>query len=372
VQDELNRLRPPDADGAEERGWALASAAFEAREPAASTGRRRRWVVVALLAAAGTLTALSPAGAEFGDWVSRTVDPPPPAPKPALTSLPASGSVLALAGQDLWLVHSDGARRRVGTYEDATFSPQARFVAATRGSRLAAIDPRGRLRWSLDRAGAVSDPRWAPSGLRIAYRAGHDLRVVYGDGNLDRRLARWVDPVAPAWQPGTSHVLTWVARDGAILTADTDRGGRLWRTPSAQLPRALSWSPDGRRLLVVRGGAVEELDAAGHRIAVSRVAGATAVAWLRDGRTYVIAAGGRIVRRGAGGATVLFAGPGRIDGIAVSPDGRWVLAGWSGAGQWLFVRTDGRGTPRAAPAIARDFTPDAGALAPFPKPLGWR
>jgi hypothetical protein len=367
---DLTRLRPPDADAAEARAWAVAGAAFDAREPAPAPRRRR--LAVAATAVALVVTALSPAGAAVAEWVSRTVDPPPAAPEPALAGLPARGSVLALAGQDLWIVHADGSRRRLGSYEDAVFSPQARFVATTRGARLAAVDPRGEIRWTLDRPGGVADPRWAPSGLRVAYRAGAGVRVVYGDGNLDRRLARRAADVAPAWKPGGAHVLTWADRAGRVVTADTDRATRLWRTRGGGVPRALEWSPDGKRLLVARAGAVAELDARGRTVARRPQAGVTAAAWLPDGSGYLTAAEGRVALQRGGSRSVLFSGPGAVDGLAVSPDGRWAVVGWAGAGQWLFVRTDGRGKPRAAPAIARDFTPDAGALAPFPRPLGWR
>src|SRR4051794_41299821 len=103
----LERLQAPDADAAEARGWDVARTAFAERVPVRRVRRAPRWAVAAAIAAAAALTALTPAGAQIGDWVRRAVDPPPPATRPALTRLPAAGGVLALAGRDLWLVHPD-------------------------------------------------------------------------------------------------------------------------------------------------------------------------------------------------------------------------------------------------------------------------
>ena len=55
--------------------------------------------------------------------------------------------------------------RRIGAYEDATWSPGGRFAAVTRGRTLYAVEPGGTVRWALARPAGVHDPRWSPSGM---------------------------------------------------------------------------------------------------------------------------------------------------------------------------------------------------------------
>jgi hypothetical protein len=51
----------------------------------------------------------------------------------------------------------------------------------------------------------------------------------------------------------------------------------------------------------------------------------------------------------------LFSGRGEFDGIAWSPDARWLLVGWPIANQWLFLRTGVRPRLLAVSNIARQF-----------------
>ncbi len=46
------------------------------------------------------------------------------------------------------------------------------------------------MRWTIPQRAAVRAPRWAPSGFRIAYLAGPDLRVTVANGTGDSALAR--------------------------------------------------------------------------------------------------------------------------------------------------------------------------------------
>src|SRR5204862_17785 len=126
------------------------------------------------------------------------------APRPARLAPPPR----LLAGRD-------GAKRLLGRYTTASWSPHGLFEVAVHGHELAALDPKGNVRWSLERDGVVRDPRWSPDGYRIAYRAGSSLRVVAGDGTGDHLLARDIAPVAPAWRPGGDHVLAYVTPAGA-------------------------------------------------------------------------------------------------------------------------------------------------------------
>jgi len=61
----------------------------------------------------------------------------------------------------------------------------------------------------------------------------------------------------------------------------------------------------------------------------------------------------------------VFAGAGTLEGLAWSPDGRWLLVTWPAANQWVFVRADGRGI-RAVSNISEQFRSRS-----FPRIEGW-
>src|SRR5205814_5470534 len=105
--------------------------------------------------------------------------------EPALVALPSAGRLLVDSTAGPWIVGADGSKRLLGRYTAASWSPHGLFEVAVRGHELAALDPKGTVRWSLERAGLVHDARWSPDGYRIAYLAGSTLRVVAGDGSGD-------------------------------------------------------------------------------------------------------------------------------------------------------------------------------------------
>jgi hypothetical protein len=69
------------------------------------------------------------------------------------------------------------------------------------------------------------------------------------------------------------------------------------------------------------------------------------------------------------GKRVLFTAPGRLGGLAWSPDGTRLLVPWPEADQWLFLRP-GRGRLVAVANIGRQFAPGA-ALPAFPRSVQW-
>jgi Tol biopolymer transport system component len=72
----------------------------------------------------------------------------------------------------------------------------------------------------------------------------------------------------------------------------------------------------------------------------------------------------------------LLAGRGRFAGLAWSPDGRWLLAGWPDANQWVFIRIRAgrRGEIerlRAVSNITEHFDPGGRTGPAFPAVRGW-
>ena len=160
----------PDAEAAEQRAWTVALDAFAAREQ--TLARRRRSTLRLTLGLAGAalvvgVAAASPARRRSGRFVRDAVAPKAAQVPVAPMRLPGGGSLLvrALLGARaaLWVVHADGTRRLLGSYRDgAGVRPHARFVVATAGRRLVAIDPHtGKLHWSHTAPAVVRGARWS-------------------------------------------------------------------------------------------------------------------------------------------------------------------------------------------------------------------
>jgi WD40 repeat protein len=415
LRDRLRDVPVPGEADARERARAALSTAYSEREPmpARRSATRRALVVALPLLLALTVAALTPPGQAVGDWVKRAIRAEPERPKPAVLDLPARGRLLVSGARGAWIVQGDGARRRLGAYREATWSPTGRFVAATAGHDLVAVDPKGTVRWTITRPKAVADPRWAPSGFRVAYRAGRELRVVAGDGTGDRRLAERVRPVAPAWRPTrVSHVLAWVDRSGAVRVADVDKGktirrfrrgdslggGRTargdisrGRRPAAESGpiagptavdriRSLSWSAGGGRLLAVSRNALRifDLTRSPTRTVRARTGHAfLAAAFSPHGEARIAAIeydrrADRSALRIVGRDGLLLSGRGRFTDLTWSPDGRWLLVARKDADQWLFVRANGAARVQNGPAVRRLFDPGRRArTAAFPRVEGW-
>lgn len=390
----LRAAEPPGPPGARERAWELVAAAYAEREPVGATRRRGHAARFAALAAAACVAvgavALSPPGEAVGQWLRDVVRPAPspvPAARPSVGRLPGGGRLLVVGPTGPWIVQRDGSRRRLGAYDDATFSPRGLYVAVTRGRMLAAVDLRGGVRWSLTAGAHVADPAWSPDGFRIAYRAGSTLRVVYGDGARDGVLAARSAPAAPAWRPRTAaHQLAFAAAGGVVALRDADTGRELWRTRLAAPVRELAWAPDGRRLLALTSGTVAILGARGRvRRNLATAAGTRIVAarWLRSGRTIAVLRTGPgakasevvLVRARARRAPLrgrrLLAVPGRLDGMLASPDGHALLLAAPDADQWLVVRIGATGHISARSGVARQFDPAARSPGRSPRLAAW-
>jgi WD40 repeat protein len=190
----------------------------------------------------------------------------------------------------------------------------------------------------------VSLPRWAPDGTHIAYRAGATLRIVYGNGSHDVVAGQDMAAVAPAWRPSELHTVAWAATDGTVTVENADTA-KIFRTYRGGAVRRLAWSGDGRRLLIAgrRRGAIHDLSTGTtRRLSLKPGEALLAAAYAPTGNRLALAVygSGRTELRVHG--EILRSVAGRLDDLEWSPDGRWLLAGWPAAGQWLLAHASGR------------------------------
>jgi hypothetical protein len=341
----------PGEPEAGERTWDVVRTAYEER---IRVPPKRDWrpIAIATVAAVIVAAAVTPPGhAVFGSLRDAVRGEQNAAP--ALFSLPTARSrLLVNSAEGAWVVQSDGSKRLLDGYRDASWSPHGLYLTAIHGHELRALEPDGDVHWSVGRAGLAS-PRWSSERTgdeRVAYLARATLRVIGGDGRGDRALARRIGRVAPAWRPRT-HVLAYVDGTGKVVVRNADTGAVQWASAAQQRPSQLEWSGDGRYLLA-RGpssitvfnysgkqrltplgpGAAPVVDAAflplSHALAfVQRTAGRSSV-WFYPQ-----------LRPDATAARRVFTGAGDFDRIAWSPDARWLLLSWRSADQWLFIRS---------------------------------
>ena len=392
LRDRLGSRRAPDEHQAAERSWQVVREAHGQRSPSRRSHGRKGFAGGLLAGVAIVALALTPAGAQVTQWVGDVVDPPGiKRAEGSLGELPGGGRLLVEAGSGTWLVESDGSKSRIGHYQSASWSPRGLYVAATDGGgSLVAVDVHdqiGEERWELEVGARVHDQTWAPSGQRIAYRAGRELRVVAGDGSGDRSLADQVAPVAPAWEPEAEytgapgephprHRLAYVDRDGRtihLIRADT--GVEAWSAEARNDVRELTWTDRGRLAVLTDrglrfyspGGTPEESFGFG---------GADKAKGISSGAGEQIAV--RQFREGAGRSAVdvtekstsreVFSGPRRFSGATFSPGGSRILIEWPAADQWLFVSPDGRRIEGVS-SIGEEFRRDG--IRRFPRVSGW-
>jgi hypothetical protein len=183
----------------------------------------------------------------------------------------------------------------------------------------------------------------------VAFAVGGRPYVTAADGTGAHPLAPpsagGASAVAAAWRPGPAHELAVVDRSGQGSLIEADSGRRLARMAGGPHAVALSWSADGRRLVIATSGGARVFSAAGRLLRTVRPpAGARirAAAISPSGRrvAYLVSQPGGpeealLTPAGAGSGRVLVAGRALGD-LYFSPDGRWVLVGWHELDSWLF------------------------------------
>jgi hypothetical protein len=351
----------PGEREAQERAWPVVQSAWSAREPAERRRTVRVWPTIALAAVAVVAAAVvtSPGRAVLGSLRDAVREQPD-----KLTSLPSGGRLLVQGPAGAWVVHSDGSKRYLRNYLNASWSPGGLYIAAARGNELVAMEPNGNVHWTLARPAPVGGPRWSWEGYRIAYLSGHALRIVNGDSTGDHEVTpNAVGPGLSAfdWRPRT-HQLAYKNAHDVLVLLDADRSRILWRRPTRGIEQ-LIWSDDGRRLLVVSNPSFI-VDARGRTVATLR--GVTPP-FAFEPHTHHLAATTRGAVVVLGGVRydrrlVVFHAAGAFDGIEWSPDARWLLVDWSSADEWVFIRSASVRRIRAIPNISAIFGagPEAG------------
>ena len=276
----------------------------------------------------------------YGIWLKNAVQG-----EDHLLSLPTRGRLLVNGSGGVWVIQRDGSKRFLSGYDYATWSPHGLYLAAARQNELVALEPNGRIHWTIARARQIGAPQWSYEGFRIAYLTGPSLRVVNGDGTGDRLVAARLGGLAAlAWRPGT-HELAYTDRLNRIVLLDVDADRVLWRRPATGIERLL-WSDSGTRLLAVSGRPFV-LDARGRRLATLPSSGVTLAAAFVPGSEEISLA---TAARGQSAVTLyrgpryqvdraLFSGAGLFGGLVWSPDRRWLLVDWRSADQWIFIRS---------------------------------
>ena len=375
LRDQLLTAPLPDDLQARRRSWAVVHAAFEEREPVRRLPDLRPVLALAVVSAL-VAAALSSPGEAVIERMRKAIGIE--RASPALFSLPAPGRLLVSSTRGVWVVQPDGSKRLLGRYREASWSPSGLFVVAARPNELAALEPNGNLRWSLARPG-VSSPRWAGlrGDTRVAYLSRGRLRVVAGDGTGDHGVPGGVRAVAPAWRRGIRHVLAYVKRDGGVVAYDTDSRGMQFGVPheterGGRLPppRTLDWSRGGRLLVAHRNGLVL-MGSQGQRFARWRIPGVVSALFSPDGRRIAVVRRSDVLvldarRPKTAAPRRVFAGAGVLSGVTWSPNGRWLLVGWQTADQWVFVRVAGKRRLTAVSNVSAQFRSDR-----FPTVEGW-
>jgi Tol biopolymer transport system component len=267
---------------------------------------------------------------------------------------------------DLWVVDTNGGKPRRfvgdrGQEEAPTWSPDGRKVAFDKSifepgdpdfSRSSldvwTVDATSRRRRNLTRDGSASSPAWSPAGRKLAFARGNGVFVVNRNGGGRMQISRRNDPGTPAWSPDGRRLA--FAPPGELRVVNWNGGGERLLARGAVSGTGVSWAPDGRTIaLSGQAGIALVPSRGGRQRLVAR--GFVEPAWSPDGRRIAIVREGT---RREGGIFLLPRRGGRPQRLtrgldsqpAWAPDGRRLAFRRGGLIGDVYVVDAGGGRPR--------------------------
>ncbi|MDQ3856878.1 MAG: hypothetical protein M3327_00270, partial [Actinomycetota bacterium] len=128
----LQRAAPARELDAEHRAWEVVRRAYAEREAVPRRRSPGRPLVALAAALVVVAAALTPPGRAVTSWVRDAIGPDRVAgrknARSALASLPSRGRLLVVARGGVWVAGQDGSKRRLGAYDDASWSPRGLYV----------------------------------------------------------------------------------------------------------------------------------------------------------------------------------------------------------------------------------------------------